>query len=271
MEGLYAGRSDAYSRIAASAASIGADLDAVELARIAEDADFGESELAAVGRVFDHLAAKHRETAIRTLLKLSRLPQKAPKTFENFDFSRIKGRDCAPLRKLPALSNLHARKNLAFIGPGGIGKTHLAQAYGHECCMQGYKTYYIKANELRDRLAKSVENGTSARVVKGLVKPSCLIVDEVGRCRFDLECTNLFFDVIDRRYEKEGPNTLILTSNTPVVNWDQFFTGDDTLLCALDRVFDRASVFIMKGASFRGAECETFSVEALPTTLKSSR
>jgi DNA replication protein DnaC len=49
--------------------------------------------------------------------------------------------------------------------------------------------------------------------VAALVKPSRLVVDEVGRCVFDKGCTDLFFDVIDRRYEEEGPNTMILTSN----------------------------------------------------------
>ena len=61
---------------------------------------------------------------------------------------------------------------------------------------------------------------------------------------------------------------MILTSNTPVNNWNEFFTGDDTLLCALDRIFDRATVFLMKGASFRGLECETISVESTPVATK---
>ena len=151
------------------------------------------------------------------------------------------------------------------------GKTHLAQAYGHECCTRGYKTYYLKASELRDKLAKAAEKGDTARALGTLVKPSCLIVDEVGRCVFDKACIDLFFDVVDRRYEKEGPNTLILTSNTPVNNWDGFFTGDDALLCALDRIFDKASVFVMRGPSFRGAECVTFSVESVPSVTRIQR
>lgn len=65
-----------------------------------------------------------------------------------------------------------------------------------------------------------------------------------------------------------SPNTMILTSNTPVNNWDEFFTDNETLLCVLDRVFDRATVFMMKGASFRGAELETFSVESTPMAAK---
>ena len=188
-----------YGRIGANAASLGVALAPEELAELAVRHDMGEDELAALDAVFAYLAEKRHDQVIETLLKLSRLPQKAPKTFEGFDFGRIRGRDAAALRRLPALSNLHARKNLAFIGPGGIGKTHLAQAYGRECCLNGYKTYYLKATELRDKLKKAAESGSTSRAVASLVKPSCLIVDEVGRCTFDRACTDLFFDVVDRR------------------------------------------------------------------------
>lgn len=142
-----------------------------------------------------------------------------PKTFENFDFGRMQGRDSAALESISSMSSLYARKNIAFIGPGGIGKTHLAQAFGRKCCLLGYKTYYLKATELKEKLAKAARAGTAARAVTSLVRPACLIIDEIGRCSFDKECTDLFFDVIDRRYEKEGPNTLIVTSNAPVCNW----------------------------------------------------
>ncbi len=63
--------------------------------------------------------------------------RREPKTFGGFDFSRIQGRDAQALAKLSALADLNAHRNVAFIGPGGIGKTHLAQAYGRECCMRG--------------------------------------------------------------------------------------------------------------------------------------
>lgn len=266
-----AGATALYGRISERAASFGISMCAEEIAELAVRGDMGESELAALEEVFSYLADKHHNQVISTLLRLSRLPLKVPKTFENFDFGRIRGKDAGALRKLPALSNLHARKNIAFIGPGGIGKTHLAQAYGRECCLNCHKTYYLKANELRDKLRKAADSGSTSRVVSTLVRPTCLIVDEVGRCTFDKECTDLFFDVIDRRYEKDCPNTLILTSNTPVNNWDEFFTGDETLLCALDRIFDRATVFMMKGASFRGSELETFSVESSPMAAKLSK
>ena len=128
--------------------------------------------------------------------------------------------------------------------------------------MRGLKTYYIKATELRDRFQKAVQRGNTSRVVSSLVKPSCLIVDEVGRCVYDRPCTDLFFDVVDRRYEK------VLTRNIAPSGGEEFFTGDDTLLCALDRLFDKASVFVMRGPSYRGRELDTYSVEAVPQAVK---
>lgn len=205
MTGARIGAEALYARVSEHAAALGVALSPEELAGLTVRGDMGEGELAALEAVFSHLADKRHDQVIGTLLKLSRLPQRAPKTFEGFDFGRIRGRDAAALRTLPALSNLHARKNLAFIGPGGIGKTHLAQAYERECCLAGYKTYYLKATELRDKLKRASESGSTSRAVASLVKPSCLIVDEVGRCTFDKACTDLFFDVVDRRYEKECP------------------------------------------------------------------
>lgn len=266
---MMAGAGASPYELASDAASrLGIAVGAEELATLASDLDLGDGEMAAVAATFSYLAEKRRLASIETLLRLSRLPRREPKTFEGFDFSRIQGRDAAALGKLPSLADLYAHRNVAFVGPGGIGKTHLAQAYGRECCMRGLKTYYIKATELRDRFQKAVQRGNTSRVVSSLVKPSCLIVDEVGRCVYDRPCTDLFFDVVDRRYEKEGPNAMVLTSNIAPSGWDEFFTGDDTLLCALDRLVDKASVFVMRGPSYRGRELDTYSVEAVPQAVK---
>jgi DNA replication protein DnaC len=104
--------------------------------------------------------------------------------------------------------------------------------------------------------------GREERIVATLVKPTCLIIDEVGRCTFDKENTTLFFDLVDRRYSKEGPQTIIFTSNKQPSSWGDYFTGKDDLLAALDRIFDDASVCNIKGTSYRGRECHTYAVEA---------
>ena len=109
------------------------DFSSAELAILAQEQEMTPEQLQAIGMVMDHLRQKKVDTTIQTLLKMSRLPLKDPKTFENFDFSMIKGKDVEKLRSLPTLSAIYAHKNIAFIGPAGTGKTHLAQAYGYEC------------------------------------------------------------------------------------------------------------------------------------------
>ena len=237
------------------------DFSSVEFAKLAEENDFSDQEAEAVRLVFEYMKQKKVETTIHTILKMSRLPLKDPKTFENFDFSLIKGRDADRLKGLSSLSAIYAHKNLAFIGPAGTGKTHLAQAFGYACCQKGIKTYFIKMSELRDRFTAARRAGKEASVLNGLVRPSCLIIDEVGHCEFDKENTRLFFDLIDRRYNKEGHFNIVFTSNKSPSQWRSNFNEDDSLLCSLDRIFDDATVFNIKGDSFRGKKLETIALQ----------
>ena len=193
---------------------------------------------------------------------MSRLPTKEPKTFENFDFSLLKGKDVERLKALPSLAAIYSHRNLAFIGPAGTGKTHLAQAFGYACCQHGMKTYFIKASELRDRFTMAKRSGKTDSCLSALVRPSCLIVDEIGHCAFDRENTRLFFDLIDRRYNKEGAYNIVFTSNRNPSLWRENFHEEDSLLCALDRIFDAATVFNIHGESFRGKNLETYALQA---------
>lgn len=242
------------------------ELSSAEFATFAEEEAFTEDQLRAVGAVFSYLQKKKEDITIHTLLKMSRLPLRDPKTFDNFDFTRLKGKDIERLKNLPSLSAIYAHKNLAFIGPAGTGKTHLAQAFGYECCLKGLKTYFIKMSELRDRFTAARRAGKTDSVLNGLVRPSCLIIDEVGHCEFDIENTRLFFDLIDRRYNKEGSYNLVFTSNKAPSSWRTNFNEDDSLLCALDRIFDNATVFTIKGDSFRGRKLETATLQTSKVT-----
>ena len=250
-----------FETVEKSSQSLKLDFSSAEFARLVEDQDLTEAQIQAVGIVFEYLQKKKIDTTIQTLLKMSRLPLKDPKTFDNFDFSVIKGRDANKLKTLPSLSAIYAHRNLAFIGPAGTGKTHLAQAFGYECCKRGIKTYFIKMSELRDRFTAARRAAKEASLLNSLVRPSCLIIDEVGHCEFDKENTRLFFDLIDRRYNKEGNFNIVFTSNKHPSHWRTNFSEDDTLLCALDRIFDDAMVFNLKGESFRGKKLETVALQ----------
>ena len=251
-----------FEQIQDAAEYLNLDLNAQEMAQLAVGHEYSEENIRIVAEMFTYLQQKKKENIVSTLLRLSRLPLKEPKTFESFDFGQLHGKQTDALRNLPSLSALYAHKNLAFIGPQGVGKTHLAMAYGRKCCQNGLKAYFLKATELNQRLADARKYGRESSTINGLVKPSCLIIDEIGRCVFDKENTRMFFDVIDRRYNKEGPNTMIFTSNKGPDKWGEFFNEDSSLLCALDRIFDDATVFMIKGNSYRGKNCETIALSA---------
>jgi DNA replication protein DnaC len=250
-----------FEKIQADAQILKIDLTAGEIAAFAEEQKMSPADLAAVEKIFTYARSRKEENIVNTLLKLSRLPLKEPKTFAGFDFSNIHGKNADSMQSLPSLSSLYARRNMAFIGPQGVGKTHLAMAYGRACCERGIKAYFLKATELNQRFSDALKFGHEGSTMNGLVKPSCLIIDEVGRCKFDKECTHMFFDLVDRRYNKEGPNMMIFTSNMTPDKWGEYFSEDSSLLCALDRIFDNATVFMMNGTSYRGRGLETFAVE----------
>lgn len=261
---------DVYSTIMQCAETLNIAPYVEGIPRFVLDNNLAEADLYNLAQVFIHMAERKNSAVIDTLLRMSRLPLKVPKSFENFDFSRIHGKNVEKLTALSSLAAIQAHCNLAFIGPPGVGKTHLAMAYGRACCEKGMKSYFLKASELNQKFTEARRMDRVGSTVNFLVKPSCLIIDEIGRCKFDKENTHLFFDLIDRRYGKEGPNCMIFTSNKQPDSWAEYFTEDSTLLCTLDRIFDEASVFIFKGDSFRGQKTETIRLEAGSSATKTA-
>lgn len=106
-----------FNRIQDSSEYLGFCFAEQEMASLATSADYIEDQLRTIAKTLDYFKDKKKEANIATLLRLSRLPLKEPKSFDNFDFDILRGKNTDSLRNLPALSALHTHKNLAFIGP----------------------------------------------------------------------------------------------------------------------------------------------------------
>ena len=128
------------------------------------------------------------------------------------------------------------------------------------------KTYFIKAAELRDKFIIARRTGREGALLTSLVRPSCLIIDEIGHCEFDKANTRLFFDMVDRCYNKEGAFNMIFTNNKDPSDWREIFGENDALVCSLDRLFDSASVFTIRGESFLGKQLENYTLRAEHST-----
>ena len=157
-------------QIHADAAALDIKITAQEIALYLSEKKVPPEHLEAIKRFIAFLRKNQRDKAISTLLQHSRIPQKEPSTFENFDFSRVTGEHAAQIRNLPNLTALYSRQNIAFIGPPGVGKTHLSMAYGNTCCQKGLKAYFIKATELNEKFTKARRTGTESSAISGLMK-----------------------------------------------------------------------------------------------------
>lgn len=208
-------------------------------------------ELDSINSFLSMMINKKEENAIQTLKRLSRIPQKRPFTFDNFSTENLAEKAKRQFNSLKTLSFINSKHNIIMIGPTGTGKTHLAMAIGNACCSNNIKSYFIKMSELKERFHENLINGSESRYIGALSKYACLIIDEVGYCKFNKEETLLFFQLVDRMSVKES-GSIIITSNKGISEWIDLFEEKDALECILDRLCDRVFSLAFSGSSHRG-------------------
>lgn len=208
-----------------------------------------QGELSAIEAIDLLLAEEYstRETRrVRIAMMTARLS--TIKTLESFDFSFQPSLDRNQILALAGLGFIERREAVHFLGPPGTGKSHLAIALGYEAIKAGKSVYLATLAEIIASLTKAEREGTLPQRIRFLTRTALLIIDEVGYLPLDKSGANLFFQLVNARYEK---GAMILTSNRSFQEWGEIF-GDNVVAAALlDRLLHHAVVIQIEGNSYR--------------------
>ena len=164
----------------------------------------------------------------------------------HFDFQPTINRQ--QILDFTTLRFIESSENIVFLGPSGVGKTHLATSIGIAAAKKRTSTYFIKCHDLIQNLKKAnLENRLEIRL-KHYAKYKLLIIDEIGYLPISQEDAKLFFQLIDMRYERRST---IFTTNVNFKSWDEIFQEPKLANAILDRILHHASVVTIVGDSYR--------------------
>ena len=194
----------------------------------------------------DKIVEKKRNNVIIHSVKMAGFPRIT--TLQEFDFSYQPTINESQINDFASLRFLEKKENIIFYGNSGVGKTHLATAIGVIAARNRDSTYFIKCSQLMNHLHKAHLEGKINEKLKKLGSYKLLIIDELGYLPINKEDSKLFFQLIDRRYEKFST---IITTNINFSEWDEIF-GDAIIANAIiDRILHHSHVVTIKGKSYR--------------------
>lgn len=183
---------------------------------------------------------------IQSMVKVAGFP--FLKEMNSFDFDFQPSINQQQMMDFMSLRFIENQENIVFLGPSGVGKTHLATSIGIAAAKKRNSTYFIKCHQLIENLRKAWNESRLESRLKHYTKYKLLIIDEIGYLPIDVEDAKLFFQLIDRRYEKKST---ILTTNVNFKAWDEVFLDTKIANAILDRILHHATIVSIVGQSYR--------------------
>jgi len=184
----------------------------------------------------------------RMLTKMAGFPK--IKTLDEFDFKFASQISQKQIKDLSSLSFVERQENVVFLGPSGVGKTHLAIALGYLAAQAGIKVRFVTAADLMLQMEAAYRQGRYKETMsRAVCHARLLIIDEIGYLPLTRDQANHFFQVIAARYER---GSVVVTSNLSFSQWDNTLADDKVLTAAmLDRLLHHSHIIQMKGNSYR--------------------
>jgi len=187
------------------------------------------------------------QRALERRLRDARLPLR--KTLAEYDFSFPKRAPKTAIVRLFDCDFIERHGCAVFIGPTGVGKSHLLTALGYVACERGHHVRLVRVVDLINHLTTAQINGLLGKALKTYTRPDLLLLDELGYLPIDKRGADLLFQVIAARYES---GSIVLTTNRPFREWGALFDVDNTLATALiDRLMHHGEAIVIRGDSYR--------------------
>jgi DNA replication protein DnaC len=216
-----------------------------DLAKEAAQAHWGYVEFLA--RLIAGEALLRQERSVQRRIRQAHFP--VIKTLEQFQWSWPGKINRLQVQELFRLKFIEDNANVIFLGAVGVGKTHLATALGYAACLQNHTVRFASAVDVINTLAAAQTTGRLKQELDKYLKPTVLVLDELGYLPIDKTGADLLFQIISHRYERGAS---IITSNRVYKKWPEIFNNDSTLTSALlDRLLHHAETVIIEGKSYR--------------------
>lgn len=200
--------------------------------------------------LLDHLVREELrfQTERRVRASLKRAAIFPLTTIDTYDFDYPKQIDRALVHKAASLDFVAEKANVVFVGPSGVGKTHLANALGQLACLRGLRVRFALAADLVNDLVAAQSRNTLHRRLTAWASPDVLLVDELGYLAFDARGADLLYQVIVKRYQRAST---IITTNLPFKDWGKIFQNSAAASAIADRLVHRGILVRIAGKSRR--------------------